>query len=219
MSGDVIEITAGISRMREPARNSLPGPCMPEIIEGVALEIIEVQHDLSEASRPHNGGGMREELPGAIARAERLLGRDLRTALEAALAPATHDDVADALESLVGAFPNSKADALFGRLLVADVGALRPSRGALDAACRRLRRTFKFLPAIAEICDAIDHAEKYTYRNALDYLEKLPRKLAAGKEAFMKYSDKKQIDAAKQARRVESQPRTADPTEGVTTAT
>jgi hypothetical protein len=105
---------------------------------------------------------------------------------------------------LVGAFPNSKADALFARLLVSDVGALQPSRGAIDAACRRLRRTFKFLPSIAEVCEAIDFAEKYTFRDALEYLEELPRRVIAGKQTMMDHAE---IEARKQARQLQSQTR------------
>jgi len=98
--------------------------------------------------------------------------------LSAMQRPATCREVREHLAILMGCLAGSKADAeVFGRMLVIDVGALSPSIGALEAACRNLRRTSTFTPSIAEVLQALTEAEKQL-TGARWRLEQLPRLIA-----------------------------------------
>ncbi len=82
------------------------------------------------------------------------------------------------ISKLVGAFPNAPNADLrpFGALLVEDVISKNPSRYAIAAACRKLRQTRKFLPAISEVLEAIEDAER-TINYARKSLEELPARI------------------------------------------
>ena len=105
-----------------------------------------------------------EQLAESIRKAELLVANGFdRTLAEItkATSPASVAETKTELALLVGAFPNaSKGDLrIFGRMLVEDVAAQRPSVAALSLACRRLRRTARFVPTIAEVLEAIAAAE------------------------------------------------------------
>lgn len=76
-------------------------------------------------------------------------------------APADIREIKQSLAALVAAFPNSGRTDLtaFGVALALDVVSRRPSTFAITEACRKLRHSSRFLPAIAEIMAAIDEAE------------------------------------------------------------
>ncbi|MFY9954798.1 hypothetical protein [Bradyrhizobium sp.] len=76
---------------------------------------------------------------------------------------------------MIKSFPNAgKANAeVFGRMLVEDVAATLPTVGALEAACRHLPRTNRFIPVIAEVLAALDVAEA-AQRQAVRTLASLP---------------------------------------------
>jgi hypothetical protein len=75
--------------------------------------------------------------------------------------PAAKIEIAKHLALLLKSFPNAGKDnaEVFGRMLCEDVGAQQPTIGGLEAACRELRRTCRFLPTICEILTALAEAE------------------------------------------------------------
>jgi hypothetical protein len=85
--------------------------------------------------------------------------------LRALAQPASKMDIAKQLAILVKCYPNAgNADAeIYGRLLIEDVAAMQPAIGDLEAACRNLRRTSKFIPAISEVLEAIADAKNHRY--------------------------------------------------------
>ena len=66
-----------------------------------------------------------------------------------------------------------------GRMLCEDVGAQQPTIGALEAACRELRRTSRFIPAISEVLTALAAAEESQIKiiSTLSSLPEARRKL------------------------------------------
>jgi hypothetical protein len=75
--------------------------------------------------------------------------------------PATKIEIANHLALLLKSFPNAGKDnaEVFGRMLCEDIGAQQPTIGGLEAACRHLRRTNRFIPVIAEVLTALAEAE------------------------------------------------------------
>lgn len=83
--------------------------------------------------------------------------------ISVAQAPASREEIGKCLTLLIAAYPNasSKGDlTTFGRMLVEDVASLEPSIAAVDKACRELRQTKAFVPAIAEVIAAVRDADK-----------------------------------------------------------
>ena len=84
-------------------------------------------------------------------------------------------EVSKVLALLVASFPTSNVQnpKIFTRLMLEDVAALEPGFEVLDTACRELRTTKTFMPAIAEIVAAIEkHKNIWLDRwNVLDYAE------------------------------------------------
>jgi hypothetical protein len=68
------------------------------------------------------------------------------------------------LGQLLGSFPTSNLPnaTIFTRLLLEDVAAEEPTYAELSTACRRLRRTMKFMPSIAEVMEVLAE-EKATW--------------------------------------------------------
>lgn len=97
----------------------------------------------------------------ALVRAEAWLSNPpaLIRALNALDQPATPDDIAVQIMLLVAAYPNASRDLkVYSKTLAEDVGAAQPGRLALEWTCRKLRRTNKFVPAIAEVLEALTDA-------------------------------------------------------------
>src|SRR5262245_24853773 len=72
-----------------------------------------------------------------------------RVRLEEACRPATHEDLAVSLAAMIGSIPHGHqavAGQVYGTMMVGDVGAMEPSKGAVEAACRRLRTSSRYLP-------------------------------------------------------------------------
>jgi hypothetical protein len=82
----------------------------------------------------------------------------IANAISATARPASVQEIKRQLQMLIGAFPNtSKQDlSLFGVALLEDVVAATPTIGALTDACRHLRRSCRFVPAICEVLNALD---------------------------------------------------------------
>jgi hypothetical protein len=144
-----------IAQPREAALSHLlPAERLEEETKALALEIGRITTQPASA----------EQLAEAIRKAELLVANGFdRTLAELtkATSPATAAETKTELALLVGAFPNSGKNDLrvYGRMLVVDVSAQRPSVAALALACRRLRRTARFVPTIAEVLEAIATAE------------------------------------------------------------
>jgi hypothetical protein len=98
-------------------------------------------------------------------------------------APASKTQIASHLAVLLKSFPNGgKDDAqVFGRMLCEDVGAQAPTVGGIEAACRQLRRTSRFIPTISEVLEALAEVEAQQ-RKVINTLAALPegcKRLAA----------------------------------------
>jgi hypothetical protein len=88
---------------------------------------------------------------------------------------------------LVAAFPASTAPdpAAYTKLLFQEVSAVAPASVVLITACRHLRRTLKWPPAIAEVLSAIaDHDA--TWRNRCAIAVKLPEARTGAIESLRK---------------------------------
>lgn len=74
----------------------------------------------------------------------------------------TKSQVAKHVSLLVGSFPNANpADPeVYTMMLIEEIGAAEPSVIVLETACRNIRRSAKFLPAISEVLDALKEAKK-----------------------------------------------------------
>lgn len=61
------------------------------------------------------------------------------------------------LGQLVGSFPTSNLPnaGIYTRMLLEDVAAEAPTYAELATTCRRIRRTMKFMPSIAEVIDVL----------------------------------------------------------------
>jgi hypothetical protein len=101
--------------------------------------------------------------PDDVARAKAIVNDEvLQTALIEAQQPASRAQIGSELGNLVTCYPYAGKRSLegYGRHLVEDIIEMQPTRFALERACRELRRTSKFLPAISEVIEAVEDAEE-----------------------------------------------------------
>jgi hypothetical protein len=167
-----------------------PGPTIEECAEKTAAEILRCHAELF-LGRPASD---RARLPEKIAEAEQLIARmssASRAALERLGQPATSEEIALHLATMVGSFPDrSKADAdVYGNVLPIDVGALQPTLGGIEAGCRNLRRQFsgqfgRRMPSVSEVVTAVREAEN-KFRSARRALTELPERIAEAKRALI----------------------------------
>ena len=75
-----------------------------------------------------------------------LAGTSAQKALRVACAPATVAEVCERVDELIQSIPQGEPAEGYSAALAMDVGSLQPSRGAIEAACRRLRTTAMFRP-------------------------------------------------------------------------
>ena len=145
---------------------ALPGPTSSEQSEAslqrfsmLASQVEAIHRDLH-----YRAGWLSADDKKTVADAERLLKIGFHTVIEvgrAAIRKATAIEINQHLAVLVGCMAGQKLDMrLYSAALVEDVGALQPSIGALEAACRHLRRTCTFVPTIAECLQAIRDRQK-----------------------------------------------------------
>jgi hypothetical protein len=107
---------------------------------------------------------------------------------------------------LVGSFPNANPTdpKTYSKMLVEEVVAASPRVPVLESACRKIRRTCKFLPTISELLDAIEEEQKFwrRYWQALDccdsLAEVLRRKVSA--ETERREAEQKRRDEISAAR-------------------
>jgi hypothetical protein len=95
--------------------------------------------------------------------------------------PATVAEVCECVASLIQSIPQGEPADGYSASLTMDVSSLQPSRGALEAACRRLRTTAMFRPKIPEVLAAVREAG-IMYAAALRAIDELPRRISRAEE-------------------------------------
>ena len=169
--------------------DDLPQRRADERLEDLARELMMVTAMLCSAE-------LRSSLCEAetVERAKRALqaGASARTALRTACQPATVADVCEHIAVLIQSIPQGDPADSYSAALTMDVGSLQPSRGALEAACRRLRTTAMFRPKISEVLAAVREAG-IMYETALRALDDLPGQIARADHALRQRRDGAQL--------------------------
>jgi hypothetical protein len=159
--------------------DGLPQRSAEERLEDLARELMTARAALRSAE-------LRGELCAAepIARAKRALraGTGEHRALRAACEPTTVGEICEHIATLIQSIPQGDPPDSYSAALTVDVGSLQPSRGAVEAACRRLRTTAAFRPKIPEVLAAVREAG-VMYETALRALDDLPRQIARAEHA------------------------------------
>lgn len=159
--------------------DDLPQASAEEKLEHLARELMTTASLL-------RGAELRGELSQAktIERAKQALqaGAAVRTPLRAASERATIAEVCDRIALLIDSTSQRDPGDGYSGALMTDVGSLQPSRGALEAACRRLRTTAMFRPKIPEVLDAVREAGT-VYTAALRAIDELPDQIARAEHA------------------------------------
>jgi hypothetical protein len=157
-----------------PARlDGFPQPSAEEKLESLARELMTVAAVLRSAEL--RGDACQAAV---IERARRALqaGAAARAALESACEPATVAEICERVARLIRSIPQGDPADSYSADLTTDVGSLQPSRGALEAACRRLRTTALYRPKICEVLDAVREAT-VMYEAALRAIDGLAAQL------------------------------------------
>lgn len=81
--------------------------------------------------------------------------------IEQLVRPAIGKEIRDGLDLMVESRGSQAKDdkKIYGRMLIEDVAAQQPTIGAFTAMCRRVRRTCKYRPEIAEVLDILADEE------------------------------------------------------------
>jgi len=157
------------------ALEDLPQCADAERLEELARELMTVASMLRSAEL-HSHVCPAE----SVERAKRALAAatpEARSAIRLACQPATVGEVCQRIDGLIQSMPQSEPADGYSAALTMDVGGLRPSRGALEAACRRLRTTAMFRPKIPEVLEAVREAG-LMYEAALRAVDQLPGLIA-----------------------------------------
>lgn len=125
--------------------------------------------------------GERVKWRSALNRAEALDLEDLCHRLDDAMQPATVKQIALLCARLVAAYPTKNRDPEFGVILLEEVTAAEPSVAVLERAVRRLVRTEKFLPSVAEVLEEIGEADWHLNHKRRE-LAKAPERIAMARE-------------------------------------
>ena len=122
---------------------------------------------------------------------------------------------------LMGSFPTSKIPEpeIFVRVLMDDVMALDPSFVEMEATCRHLRKTKKFMPSVSEVIETLEEQKKLWDRRSdvvwfmEEWYDDLPAiaKAKAAEEARMAKAKAEEEQLAKKA---EEAAKAADRTQG-----
>lgn len=101
--------------------------------------------------------------------------RGLAERIDVACAPATSGEIAERVAVLCGCVPIAGGlDASsYTRMLIYEIAASQPSRGALSAACRALIQTRRFVPPICDVLAELAEAEKTIARRLLESIDEL----------------------------------------------
>jgi hypothetical protein len=135
----------------------------------VCIALFQAAHAITE-----NVG----DIERAIVNAEALVACGLELTarrIDKTLAAATADDIAPELAKLTAAFPNAaRLDlAPFSVILAEDLLEAAPSALGLWLACRKLRRTSRFLPSISELLECIEEIDGQ-FRAAQRWIRDIP---------------------------------------------
>jgi hypothetical protein len=174
MTHNVTQFALGKPR-QERTGDDYPAPSTEEWIEEQVSEVCQVYRGLeTHARQPHS----EDQLRAAALRGRKFLAEDrsaLRAALEEGSRPATTTDIARHLAVLVGsvATGNREDRDIFASALVADVGAQRPTVQALESACRGIRRTRRYMPAICDVLTEL-HAAEEMFAEPMQALAEIP---------------------------------------------
>jgi hypothetical protein len=154
--------------------DGFPEPSVEERLENLVRELMTVSAMLRSAEL--HGDFCQAE---TIERAKRALraGVAARAMIGTACKPATVAEVCECVASLIQSIPQGEPADGYSASLTMDVGSLQPSRGALEAACRRLRTTAMFRPKIPEVLAAVREAG-IIYAAALRAIDELPRRVS-----------------------------------------
>lgn len=185
---------------RAPAPRDLDHLPIEEVFEVRIAETVEAATALMRVLHGNNITSERLELVQAVEDAEQHVdpARSGLAILERLERPATDKEIREHLAILLGCLAGSKGDAAtFGKMLMIDVRAAAPSIGALEAACRKLRRTCTFVPSIAEVLKALDDA-KSTMKVSRWQLERLPNFIEDGRKRI---EQRRQFEAEERERR------------------
>jgi hypothetical protein len=129
------------------------------------------------------------ELQEALAAAVSLLAkrnfRALVASLDSAIEPASITDIKREVALLLAAYPSKDDLAPFAQLLVAEIASDPPSRLILAAACRKLRRTSKFRPSIAEVLELLKEERSRELRRIDDAIGSVPMRRSGTKRNSM----------------------------------
>jgi hypothetical protein len=136
-----------------------------------------------DAVRPSQVAHTADAIRGALARTETLKLADLQRRFDAAMRPATVDEINVLCARLCACYPTKNRDPLFSVVLSEEVGAMQPSVAVLDAAVRHLLRAVKFLPVIAEVLDALGEAEWLLDQRRRE-LAKAPERIEQARETL-----------------------------------
>lgn len=185
---------------RAPASRNLDHLPIEEAFEVEIAETVKASTELMRLLHGNNFTSERLELPQVVEYAEQHidLARNGLAILQRLERPATDKEIREHLAILLGCLAGSKGDAAtFGKMLMIDVRAAAPSIGALEAACRKLRRTCTFVPSIAEVLKAIDEARGSLKTSRL-LLERLPNFIEDGRTRI---EQRRQFEAEERERR------------------
>lgn len=179
-----------------------PRPTHAEVIEAEVNALYEISSAFFSASQDE------QKLSAVLDRVGPLAGdypKELKREIAKALEPATIDEIRKHIVLLLDSNPRAqRLTESFGDLVESDVGALQPSRGAIEAACRHLRTTprpeFKPVPDIPEIVDTVK-AKQMRLERACELIDAMPAKIA---EAQKQLGECQRI-RAEQRQRVKSE--------------
>jgi hypothetical protein len=165
---------------RTLASQNVPARCYEEMLEGLARQLMAAAATLRSAEL--RGQACPAE---TVKRAKEVLTAappEARRALRVACEPASLGEVGERIAALIHSIPQGEPEARYSAALTMDVGSLRPSRGALEAACRRLRATAMYRPKIPEVLAAVREAA-LVYEAAVRAIDELPGLIARAGQA------------------------------------
>lgn len=155
-----------------------PSPTHASVIEAEVSAVFQLNSEFYSARHDE------QRLTSLIARCQPLLGPyagELKREIAKALQPATVDEIRKHIVLLLDSNPRAqRLTESFGDLVESDVGALEPSKGAIEAACRHLRTNprpeFKPVPDIPEIVDMVK-MKQGSFERAADLIDRMPAKI------------------------------------------
>jgi hypothetical protein len=177
-------VSRDVTRITDVKLVASGGATLPSVrpLEALSMSVdsaLTVIDGVRPSQRKHTAEAIRD----ALARTEGLDLPDLMRRFEAAMRPATVDELNVLCARLCAGYPTKSRDPLFSVILAEEVGAMQPSVAVLETTVRRLLRTEKFFPTIAEVLEAIAEAE-WDLDNKRRELAKAPERIAEARETL-----------------------------------